>query len=422
LNFKFLPVKLVYGGQALGFHAGHTVLVPRVLPGERAEVAEIRRQKGVIQARPLQVLEPSPNRREPPCPYFGSCGGCQYQHLAYPAQAAAKAEILRETLRRLGQVKWDQPIPTHSGPEWNYRNQAQLKVGRSPDGTAALGFFEAESNQLVSIDACPILSPRLNATLAVLRSAAWTGALANCSELELVADHDDEKVMLTLTGSWGAAEAEAVARRCLEELAGVSTVAITGNSGLRILGDPHLSYRVGEFAYRLSPTAFFQSARFLLPEFVTAVTGGESGAVALDLYAGVGLFTLPLATRFDQVIGVESHPRAAEDLTANARTAALQNIRAVRATAFDFLRRYAQMDPDLVVVDPPRTGVGTETLKFIVDLRPKHLRYVSCSPPTLARDLQFLLKHGYRLDSLEMFDFFPQTYHIESLAQLKQNG
>jgi 23S rRNA (uracil1939-C5)-methyltransferase len=422
LNFKFSPVKLVYGGQALGFHAGHTVLVPRVLPGERAEVEEIRRQKGVIHARPLQVLEPSPDRLEPLCPYFGSCGGCQYQHLAYPAQVAAKAEILRETLRRLGQVKWDQPIPTHSGPEWNYRNQAQLKVGRWPDGRTALGFFEAESNRLVPIDACPILSPRLNATLALLRTEAWTSALTNTSELELLADHNDEKVMLTLTGSWGAAEREALARRCLEELAGVSTVAIRENSDLQVLGDPHLTYRLGEFAYRLSPTAFFQSSRFLLPEFVTAVTGGVSGSVAMDLYAGVGLFTLPLAKGFDQVIGVESHPQAAEDLAANARTADRQNIRAIRSTTFDFLRRCAQMDPDLVVMDPPRAGVGTETLKLIVALRPKHLRYVSCSPPTLARDLQFLLKHGYSLDSLEMFDFFPQTYHIESLAHLNQSG
>jgi 23S rRNA (uracil1939-C5)-methyltransferase len=420
--FEFSPVKLIYGGEALGFQAGRTVLAPRVLPGERAEVEEVRRQKGVVHARPLRILEPSPGRIEPLCGYFGRCGGCQYQHLPHPAQVAAKVEILRETLRRLGQVHWEEPIPTHSGPAWNYRNQAQLKLGKSPDGAPALGFFEADSNRLISIDACPILSPRLNALLAVLRSEPWIGALAKSREVELLADDRDEKVMLTLAGSWNAQEAETFARQCRSELAGVTTVAVTLDASVRVFGGPHLTYGVGDFAYRVSPTAFFQSARFLLSELVTAVRGEESGGVAIDLYAGVGLFTLSLAGRFEQVIAVEAHPQAAADLVANARAVPGKKIRAIAGTAFDFLRRCAQMDPDLVVMDPPRAGVGAATLKLLLALRPKRLHYVSCSPPTLARDLGFLLQHGYHLDSLELFDFFPQTYHIESLAQLSRIG
>ena len=234
--FEFSPVKLVYGGEALGFPAGRTVLTPLVLPGERAEVEEVRRQKGVIHARPVRILEPSPQRIEPLCPYFGRCGGCQYQHLAYPEQVAAKTEILRETLRRLGQVKWEGPISAHSGPAWNYRNQAQLKIGKSSEGATALGFFEAESNRLVSIDACPILSPRLNALLAVLGGEPWISEIAKARELELLADNLDEKVMLTLAGSWNAEEAGTLANKCLEELDGVSTVAFAQDSrrtGLR---------------------------------------------------------------------------------------------------------------------------------------------------------------------------------------------
>lgn len=418
--FEFSPVKLVYGGEALGFHAGRTVLAPRVLPGERAEVEEFRRQKGVIHAHPLRILESAPGRVEPSCPYFGRCGGCQYQHLVYAAQVAAKVEILRETLRRLGQVKWEGPIPAHSGPEWNYRNQAQLKIGSPPGGAPGLGFFEADSNRLIPIDACPILSPRLNSLLAALRRESWASVLANGREVGLLGDARDDQVMLTLDGSWNAQEAEALAARCLAELAGVATVAITHDTSVRVFGEPHLTYHVGEFAYRISPTAFFQSARFLLPELAAAVTGDESGSVSIDLYAGVGLFTLPLAKRFEQVIAVEAHPPAAADLAANARTASGNRIRAHAATAYDFLRRYAQMNPDLVVMDPPRAGVGAGTLKLLMDLRPQRLRYVSCSPPTLARDLGFLLQHGYRLDTLEMFDCFPHTYHIESLARLSR--
>jgi len=146
-------------------------------------VEEVRRQKGVVHARPLRILEPSRERIEPSCPYFGRCGGCQYQHLPHTAQVAAKIEILRETLRRLGQVKWEGPIPAHSGPAWNYRNQAQLKVRKGPDGSTALGFFEAESNRLIPIDACPILSPCLNTLLGMLRSAPWISALAQGHEV-----------------------------------------------------------------------------------------------------------------------------------------------------------------------------------------------------------------------------------------------
>jgi 23S rRNA (uracil1939-C5)-methyltransferase len=420
--FEFSPVKLIYGGEALGFHAGRTVFAPRVLPGERVEVEEVRRQKGVIHARPLCILEPSPERIEPACPYFGHCGGCHYQHLAPTRQVAAKTEILRETLRRLGQVKWDQPIPAHSGPAWNYRNQAQLKIGKPLDGATTLGFYEAESNRLISIEACPILSPRLNALLAVLRSEPWINELANGREVELLADDRDEKVMLTLAGSWSAEEAETLAQKCLTELAGVSTVAFTQDAGVRVWGESYLSYRVGDFAYRIGPTAFFQSARFLLPELVTAVTAEASGAVAIDLYAGVGLFTLPLSNRFEQVMAVEVHPQATANLAANARAVPGRKIRAIAGTTYDYLRRSAQMDPDLVVLDPPRAGVGADTLNLLLALRPKRLHYVSCSPPTLARDLAFLLKHGYHLDSLELFDCFPHTYHIESLARLSRIG
>jgi 23S rRNA (uracil1939-C5)-methyltransferase len=418
--FEFSPVKLVYGGEALGYHAGRTVLTPRVLPGERAEVEEIRTRKGVVQARPLRILEASRERVEPPCPYFGRCGGCQYQHLSPENQGAAKREILRETLRRLGRVNWEAEIPAHSGPAWNYRNQAQLKIGRSRGGNPELGFFEAESNRLISIDTCPILSPRLNTVLQELPSEAWAEPLANCREVEVLADDRDENLMLTLRGNWTAQEAEKCARQCLAQLAGVVSAAVEERTGLRAFGEPHLTYRVSEWAYRVSPTAFFQSSRFLLPEFVAAVTGGESGAVALDLFAGVGLFALPLARRFGQVIAVESHPQSAADLVANARSAPGGNIRTVAETAFDFLRRCAQAEPDLVVMDPPRAGVGVTTLKLLVALRPKRLHYVSCSPPTLARDLGFLLQQGYRLDALQMFDFFPQTYHIESLARLSR--
>jgi 23S rRNA (uracil1939-C5)-methyltransferase len=175
---------------------------------------------------------------------------------------------------------------------------------------------------------------------------------------------------------------------------------------------------VGEFQYQISPGSFFQASRYLLPEFVNAVTETEPGDLALDLYAGVGLFTLPLSRRFKRVIGVESHPAASRDLEANAVMHGLERVRAVGEAASEFLRRFAQIGPDLVILDPPRAGVGKNTLKRLAELRPQCFHYAACHPPTWARDLAYLVGHGYRLESVEMFDFFPHTYHIECLARL----
>ena len=243
MSFELSPVKLIYGGQALGYHAGRTVLVSQVAPGERAEVEEIRTQKGVVHARPLRIIQPSDQRVPPPCPYFGRCGGCHYQHLAADTETLAKREILRETLQRLGRVSWTSDIAVHSGPAWHYRNQAQLKIGRTPAGSLELGFFAAESNRLVSIDTCPILSPHLNALLGQLHGEAWTEILAPCHEIELLADDRDETVMLVLHGVWAAPEV--VSRRCLEELAGVLTVAVAERRETARLGRaaPYLSCR-----------------------------------------------------------------------------------------------------------------------------------------------------------------------------------
>jgi 23S rRNA (uracil1939-C5)-methyltransferase len=420
--FELIPQKLVYGGEALGHHQGRTVLVPRVLPGERIEVEEYRTAKGVVHARPVRILSAAAERVEPPCPYFGRCGGCQYQHMDPQFQVTAKREILRETLRRIGKIDWSGGIPVHAANAWNYRNQAKLKVRRLPDGSVALGFFEAESHRLFPVDACPILSPRLNSLLAELRGRDWSPRLAICHEIEMLADDRDERVAITLRGAADAIDGENLARDMLAQLPGVVRVAVESDGKFRTFGSPRLDYVVGEFRYGVSPGSFFQASRFLIRDLVNAVVAEQSGRLALDLFAGVGLFTLPLARRFSAVIAVESEARAVADLATNARTHSFDHVRAVTQTAYDFLRRFAQTAPDLVVLDPPRAGVGAESLKSLVPLQPTRIQYVSCSPPTLARDLAYLTGHGYELRSVDLFDFFPQTFHIEALARLDRRA
>jgi 23S rRNA (uracil1939-C5)-methyltransferase len=416
--FELVPEKLVYGGTALGHSQGRTVLVPFAVPGERLEVETVRAAKGVVHAWPIRVLEAASQRIAPPCPYFTRCGGCHYQHLPTEYQTAAKAEILRETLRRLGKTEWDSDIAVHAANPWAYRNQAQLKVARMADGNVELGFFEAESHRLIPVDACPILSPRLNEILKELRSAEWAGRLAEIREIDLFADDRDERVMVTLRGGGNKKANEALAGDLLRCIQAVVSVAVESAEGAQVFGDAALEYTVGPFRHRVSPGSFFQSSRVLLSELVEAVTADVSGGLGLDIFAGVGLFALPLARRFEQVVAVEVHSGSARDLAANARAHGCDNIRVAHQTAHDFLRRFAQGGFELAVLDPPRAGVGVATLELLVNCHPRRIHYVSCSPPTLARDLAYLTSRGYRLISVELFDLFPQTYHIECLAKL----
>ena len=418
MPFEFSPQKLVYGGEALGHAEGRAVLVPRALPGERLVVETARVAKGVIHARPLRILQAAPERVSPPCRYFGRCGGCHYQHLAIDHQVHWKLQIVRETLQRIGKTTWDSEITVHQATPWNYRNQAQLKVAANEAGEIELGFFEGESHQLVPIDECLILSPLLNHVLGQLRRPEWLAKLRGCREVELQADDQDGRARITFRGKPEAGEPEFLAKDLIREVEGVVAVAFVDKGNSETFGQPDFIYQVGEFRYQLSPSAFFQSSRYLLPELVSAVTGAVPGGLALDLYAGVGLFTLPLARRFRQVIGVESHPAAARGLKTNVASHGLENVRAVGQPTSDFLRRFAQTRPDLVVLDPPRCGAGKSTLKYLVDLQPPRVHYVACHPPTWARDLSYLLSRNYRLEGVEMFDCFPHTYHIECLARL----
>ena len=447
-RFELVLQKLVYGGSALGHDDdGHPVLVPYALPGERVEVEPVRRAKGMVHAQLLQVLTPAPERVTPACPYFGCCGGCHYQHLDVPGQIAAKRDILRGTLRKIGHIDWTGEIPLHAAEPWHYRNQVQLKLARSENGEMSLGFFEADSHRLVPIETCRIASPRLNAVLRELNGSGWAARLASYSGLDLLVDDRDEEVLLTLHGGNG--DAGSTADELLASVPGVAGVTIEPHSNgraqahaadrnrgsderplpgkkdegdARVFGRKSLSYRVGDLQYEISSGSFFQASRFLLAEFIEAVSSCPTNtrSLALDLYAGVGLFTLPLARRFAQVIGVEANSVASSDLARMAGALGLTNVRAVAARACDFLRRYAQAVPELVVLDPPRAGAEAETLRRLAEIGPGRIHYASCEPPTLARDLAFLLRHGYRLESVDLFDLFPQTFHIEVLAKLSR--
>jgi 23S rRNA (uracil1939-C5)-methyltransferase len=423
--------KLVYGGDGLAHHDGHTVFVPLVLPGELVRIESSSRKKKFIRGRLEHVVEPSPERVPAPCPHFGRCGGCQYQHMPYEAQKRFKAEILRETLGRIGRIQWTGAIETHASPPFGYRNRAQWKLRTNQAGSAgsaAIGYFEMGSTRLCDVTECSILSPRLAETFSGLRRIALQGKdLSSIDEIEAFADSSDEKILLNLSAERLTDSAESIATALSQSLPNVESILIQDRRAdkFHLEGPGYLTYEVGGNSFRVGHLSFFQVNRFLIEALVEAVIGTDRGRLALDLYAGVGLFSVALARQFERVIGVESNPAAAKDLEINLKESGGSSPASRNVTVEGFLSRWHEK-PDLVVVDPPRAGMETDALVHLKKLAPARIHYVSCDPATLGRDLAQLVGTNdagpYEIESINLFDIFPQTYHMEVLVRLRRRA
>ena len=419
--------KLIYGGDGLAHHDGATVFVPYVIPGEVVSIETTERKKKFVRGRTERVVSPSPERALPPCPHFLVCGGCHYQHIPYPSQLRYKEEILRETLRRIGKIDWKGSVTAHSASPLNYRNRAQWKVRATNDGAALeIGYFRAETSALVPIETCPILSPRLEETLNAIRALIAGAALPpSLREVEAFADSTDQNTLLTLSFAQmppAAANLAAAIRSAIPWAASVLFQTVS-QSRMELSGPGHIEYEVNGYAFRVSHFSFFQVNRFLAGEMAAAVAAAAGeGTLAVDLFAGVGLFSLPLAHSFKRVVAVESNPVAARDCEANAAAnrerAGTLEIR--EADSLEFLRRFRET-PDCVVLDPPRAGLSPEGAARIAKLAPPRIIYLSCEPSTLARDLASFTADGYDVASIDFFDLFPQTFHIETLVNLQRH-
>lgn len=386
--------KLVYGGEGLARMDGQVLLAPFVLPGELIRARARRVKNGLLRASDLHVLEPSPERASPRCEYFATCGGCQYQHANYGYQLQQKAAILCETLQRLGGLEYDREIQIVHGPEWEYRNRIQLHFR---DGQ--LGFHRAGSHDLCAIDHCPISSPKLNEVIGKLVWAAkrpeWPKFLRS---LELFTNESD--IQLNVIDS-----TRPVAARFFEWC----------GTFLNGLAHNTIEYAALGHKFRISRGSFFQVNRHLIDRLVTEVIRDSHGESAIDLYAGVGLFSLPLAGHFEHVQAVERGGSAFRDLEANTAHVS-DRLRAQQASAEEFLGTL-NTAPDVIVADPPRAGLGMQASTELLRLRPRSLRIVSCDPATLARDIRKFTT-AYHIERLTLIDLFPQTYHFEVVTHL----
>jgi 23S rRNA (uracil1939-C5)-methyltransferase len=405
------------------------VFAPFVLPDESVSIEPLETRKKFIRGRVAQIKTPSADRAVAPCPYFGVCGGCNYQHIPYELQLRYKSEILRETLARLGRLHWEGPIVPHASPPFGYRNRVQWKVAPDETGSREIGYFQAGSQKLCAIRQCPIASPRLNEALSVFVNLLQSGTLpAELREIEVFADHDDDRLLLNLGLDAANGRADDLAATFRAALPSVDTILVHDRraDSFELAGPGYINHRVGDHNYRIGHLSFFQVNRFLLDELVRKVVGDAQGKLALDLFAGVGLFSVPLATRFERLIAVEANVAAVRDLESNlqASGAASPNLR--HTTVESFLEQWHER-PDLVVLDPPRTGVAARALARLSKIAPQEIIYLSCDPATLARDLAILAgdaqnPRGYQISELHLVDIFPQTYHIEALVRLSRRA
>jgi len=380
-NLEVTIEKLVYGGDGLARLDGRVVLIPYTAPNEtvRAEVEQVK--SNLFRGRLIEVVSASGARIEPNCPYYQRCGGCQYQHLDSTFQVEQKRAILHEVLRRVGKIDFDGEIAAISGEPWQYRNRVQVHLDRGQ-----VGYFEHGSRRLCAVDRCPVASPMLNEAIGKLNGlAAQTRAFTG--GLELFTNETDVQINLL----------DRAPRSVFSALESI------GRSGPIEYG-----------GFRVSRNSFFQVNRFLIDPLVDCAVSDRRGHSAVDLYAGVGLFSARLVENFAEVSAVESGQSAFSDLVHNMGA----RVTAHHTTVEEYLSRL-ETTPDLVLADPPRAGLGKHVVQELIRLQSPRVTVVACDPATLARDLQGLLTGGYRVGRITLVDLFPQTFHIETVVDLE---
>ncbi len=378
--------KIVPNGFGLAFAENLTVFVPLSAPGDRLRVRVNQLKGKTAFAEIVEILHASPERTEPRCPYFGRCGGCDFQQLKYEAQLAAKVGIVRDCLTRIGRIDYEPEIPIIGSPnDYEYRSRAGWHVDTR---RKKIGYFQRKSHDIIDVEICPILKPELQQVLTELRETiVWESFWSETVEIESA----------TAGG------------------------AVSIYSAEMIEPTEEISFTAGGEKYLFDATSFFQGNPFLIEQLIETATRNAAGENALDLYCGVGLFTLPLARKFQTVVGVEGYDKAIDYAEKNVENARLTNVKFYRETVGDWLKENSEdlKNLDFLLLDPPRSGTEKETVEIILKLQPKQISYVSCEPSTLARDLKMLTENDYSIESIVVLDLFPQTHHVETVVRLK---
>ncbi len=415
-DVQLLIEKFVYGGVGLARREGKVYLVRYSLPGEVVKAEILKDQRDHTEATTSQTLLPSPGRREPFCPYYGKCGGCHVQHATYEYQLKLKEEVLKETLKRLGgldKVPRIKVIPSPS--ETSYRIRVQFK-----SQSGSIGFYRWGEREIVDIENCPVAHSRINDLIPHLKEISKV--IETSAEFHITYSPSEDKFLLSIISP---AQLDRATLRSLKDLlpnevVGVGNFARPGGTMSRRnwLGQEHLYFEVGPYRYRVSSDSFFQVNYLLWQEFIESVVNGAEFRKGIELFCGAGFFSIPLSEKGNFLEASDSNPHAINDAVYNAKVNGRENLLFLKSGAYRHLKMRGGDVIDLLLLDPPRGGLGKMDLEMIASNKPERIIYVSCNPSTLARDLKFLTQKGYSLQGIKMIDLFPQTYHIESICHL----
>jgi 23S rRNA (uracil1939-C5)-methyltransferase len=419
--------------------------VPGALPGERitGKVVIVKKSYGVLDL--LEVKEPSPERIEPRCPWYGRCGGCALQHASYGFQLKMKDTVVMDAFRKVASMVlpgFEGCVP--SPLQWGYRNKASFPVQMSK-GVARAGFYSQKSHDLVPVDVCPVLEERLESWIGPIGSALKRSGIQAYDESEhngllrhivaRCAGRTSSSMVVPVVclapGKDIPAELKNLADMFMEEFSGVGGVNINfnplrgntihGRYSRLVAGDGSITDNICGFSVKYGPTSFFQ-INSLQAEFLFKAAVEELDLLGcervLELYSGTGALTLNLARGRKKVHAVEEWPESAGYLRENALINGVENIHVLEMSSERGVQFLGRAKFDVVVVDPPRKGCSEHVLKGISAIDPEYVIYISCNPSTLARDCAFLMEKGYRLRNIRTFDMFPQTFHVETIATM----
>jgi 23S rRNA (uracil1939-C5)-methyltransferase len=417
---------LSHDGRGVGRVDGQVVFIDNALPGETVRFRAGKKRRKVLQGTLVEILDPSPDRVEPPCPYFGTCGGCALQHLDHQAQLEHKHRQLVDNLARMAKIEPEEYMAPVAAAPWHYRRKARLGIRYVPKkGGVLVGFRERHKSYITSLDACLVLDRRLSDLLPALHElVADLSCFDRIPQIEVAAADNAAALVFRHLEPFTDADRERLIRFGRDN----DVQILLQPGGLDSIHPIHpedpepLYYDIdGDVRIRFEPTDFIQvngdQNRRLVDLALTLLEPGPADRV-LDLFCGLGNFTLPIARRAGHVTGIEGEKRLVQRATDNAELNGLDNVEFQTADLYTEDLAGSWIDPSFnkLLLDPPRSG-AIEIMKRIPDIAPQRIVYISCNPATLARDAELLVrKHGYHLRRAGIIDMFPHTAHVESIA------
>lgn len=411
----------IYGGYAIGRANGKVIHIKGAIPGETVEVRILEEKGDYSVASVVSVLEPSADRIRPDCRYFGYCGGCHLQYIASERQIVLKEQVLSDCLKRIAKI--DIALSKSiTGDMWNYRYRGQFKVSCA-EGGIRTGFYREKTRDVVDVECCPLMAVGINKLLSsareLMKKSEKDFAGTGITEIHISLG-DCAAALIKTSADKAFADMDKIASMFID--AGFSGVIINSAKRLIKYGRPYVTLDLENIKYTVSSLSFFQSnwkLNLSVVKLIRDYLQPLKGRQVIDLYAGAGNFSLPFASEGAEVIAVEENPYAIEDGKRNLKTNRIKNCRFICSGAGS-VNRLSDFGEhvDVLIIDPPRQGIDNKVFAMIVKKLPENIVYISCNPATLSRDLK-KLSVNYRIDSIRMIDFFPQTYHIESVAFLK---